>query len=189
MKLILEVIQEMSIRNATRAFTRGLGVLLFAIFILAITVNSCVRVGERGVLEYWLEGSPPVMPMSRWTEDERNGYYALESALDAYSKGGRVLEQLAKEGKTMATADIGATLPEFRNALVSAAQVPASTLDRMHPQMREKFREEFQHGLQMMLDGMEKKDNDLAARGADHCDNFRLWIQNHAREIEANKNR
>ena len=47
------------------------GIYLFGPIFLGFGVNSCVRAGSQGIVEYYVFGPPPGTPMMSWTPAER----------------------------------------------------------------------------------------------------------------------
>jgi hypothetical protein len=128
-------------------------------------------------------------PAARWTEEERTGYGVFLSALDTYARGVKLLETLTQNGETLGTADVTAIVSDLREALSQAERVPVSTLERAHPEMRERWQRDFQGGLRAIIVGLEMKESRLLLDGGHQCDAYVLWHRSHAEQIEVNRNK
>jgi hypothetical protein len=125
--------------------------------------------------------------MARWSDEEVAGFRQFEAAIQSYTQGAEALQEMVQRGETLQTADTTAVNSQFRQALVTAARVPVASLDRAHVGLRNTFRRDFQAGLQLLVDGLEKRDGSLVETGMARCDHFAVWLRSHADEINANQ--
>jgi len=149
---------------------------VIAIIILLFAANELIRVSNgpgkpsQGVVMYWLA--------ERFSEDfsKHDDSRHLGKTFADYGEALVGLNAKVEKNESFFTSDLAQIASSIRRALAEAELVPNQLLDEIHPDMRQRFREEYQAGLQKMLKGLEIRDPQALQDGGKLCDSFKLWV-------------
>lgn len=106
-------------------------------------------------------------------------YAAIEASNEATRLTNRYMSGDTPPDET----ELQEILQHTRAAIEHAAGLEDEVLERMHPDMREQFRNRYEASLARIADGIRNKDPDLMAEGHWMLDQWAVWIEEHTDEI------
>jgi hypothetical protein len=152
------------------------GVGVIGIIGLLFAANEFIRVSNgpddpsQGIVMYWLA--------DRLAENasKRGVSRHLDESFAGYGEALALINAKVEKNENFFNSDLTQIASTIRRALTEAELVPNQVLDKIHPDMRRHFREEYQAGLQKMLKGLEIRDSQALQDGGKLCDSFNLWV-------------
>jgi hypothetical protein len=164
-----------------------IGLACLGVVGLLVAVNTYVhRTGSsqgegRGVISDPASAGQPKKHPATWTETERQAVDKITFSYAEVQKAETILSENTPE--TLTLEDLRSVVNAFDRALSLAESVPDDVLDKLHPDMKEQFRQIYQAGLLRMLTGFRNADQNSAREGADLYQRYSAWVSSHTDEL------
>jgi len=162
---------------------RFIAYIFGGIFILLLAINKfvCVTGGPdgngQGVISFYLSEKLFVKEKKQKKSSSHYislSYEALKRAEAIFS--GTTPDKFSSE-------DLQNVTQTLEEALYYAKLVPDDVLDKIHPQMRMEFRQNYQTALANMLNGFKNRDQQSAIDGYKLYEKYSNWAYSHRQEI------
>jgi hypothetical protein len=109
-----------------------------------------------------------------WTEAEKKNADYILLAFQEVQQAHRI-SNAQSPFTTMSPEDLKMMTLHFQNALQYAQLVRDDVLDKVHPEIRERWRNELQEGLELRLVHLLERDNQAGFKGGALMDSFGDW--------------
>jgi len=165
-------------------------------------VIGCILLGAIGLLValYWFAGNRGMSPSGgasvpassipekpqekipvQWSDAERRDVNTLILSYAEFDKADAVLA--AKTPQTITSEDLRYIVQSFEKAQSLAELVPDRTLEKVHPEMKMQFRQNYQPAIRRMLHGFKNGDQNIAREGVALYQAYGAWVFSHAQEL------
>lgn len=119
----------------------------------------------------------------RFTDADREAGAAFYRAVDASNAATTLINRYTTTHRSPDPDALAAIRVHVRLARDAAAAVPDDLLERMHPDLRTLFRDEFEPALAVIDAALGARDAGLMADGYRRLERWLDWLERHAREI------
>ncbi len=117
----------------------------------------------------------------QWSDAERRD---MNNILLSYAEVDKADAVLAtKTPQTLTAEDLRYIVQAFEKALSFAELVSDGILEKVHPEMKTQFRQNYQPGIRRMLHGFKHGDQSIAREGASLYQAYGAWVFSHAHEL------
>lgn len=116
-----------------------------------------------------------------WTQSEKENIQHMSASVRSALAAADITK--TKPVGTLSNEDIASILQLDKTAVREAQQVLDSVLDKMHPDFRQHFRNEYQKSLEIRIQSIEQHDGNLENQGRALAGQWSDWLNAHRDEI------